>query len=194
MAKHSLSPQRGFFPQPVYLIGTYKDNGDPNFALITWATFCSANPPTFMFASAGTKITRELVEKNKMFSANLVTTDMMFMADYFGTNSGYSGNKVSDIGVECSLGRVLDVPVLELSPWVYECSLTEIVPQGNGAIYIGEVKNIQVDEKIQDTSYGKIDMTDIDPLIYAPGSYYKISGSIGQVGFSKNKRTSTNDF
>ncbi|MBL4937858.1 flavin reductase family protein [Clostridium sp. YIM B02515] len=187
MGKYSLAPQRGFFPQPSYLIGTYKDNGVPNFALITWVTFCSANPPMFMFASAGKKITRELVEKNKMFSANLVTTEMMFLADYFGMNSGYSSNKVSDIGVECSIGEILPVPILNPSPWVYECQLIDIVPQGNGAIYIGEVKNIQVDEKIKDTAYGKINMSDIDPLIYAPGNYYKVSENIGQVGFSKQK-------
>jgi len=43
MGKYSLSPQRGFFPQPTYLIGTYKEDGNPNFALITWITFCSGN-------------------------------------------------------------------------------------------------------------------------------------------------------
>lgn len=187
MYKYSLSPQRGFFPQPAYLIGTYKENGDPNFALITWVSFCSSDPPMFMFASVGKKITRELVDKNKMFSANLVSTEMMFLADYFGMNSGYSSNKVSDIGVEYSKGKILPVPVLNLSPWVYECQLMDIIPQGNGAIYVGEVKNIQVDEKIKDTSYGKISMTDIDPIIYAPGNYYKVGKSIGQVGFSKQK-------
>lgn len=187
MEKYSLAPQRGFFPQPSYLIGTFKDNGDPNFALITWVTFCSADPPRLMFASSGKKITRELLEKNKVFSANLVTTEMMFLADYFGMNSGYSANKVSDIGAEFSRGEVLPVPILNLSPWVYECRLMDIVPQGNGDIYIGEVKNIQVDKKIQDISYGRINMMDIDPLIYAPGNYYKLSESIGRVGFSKQK-------
>ncbi|WP_425449107.1 flavin reductase family protein [Dethiothermospora halolimnae] len=187
MAKYSIEPQRGFFPQPSYLIGTYKDNGDPNFTLITWTTFCSANPPKFMFASSGKKLTRELVEKNRMFSANLITTEMMHLADYCGMNSGYSSNKMLDMEVGCKKGEVLSVPILEPSPWVYECQVTDIISQENGAIYVGEVKNIQVDEKIKDTSYCKISMKDIDPLIYAPGNYYKIGESIGQVGFSKQK-------
>ncbi len=99
MQKRSLAPQRGFFPQPSYLIGTFKDDGTPNFALITWITFCSDNPPTIMFASRGKKLTRELVEKKGIFSVNLVTTKMMYMADYFGNTSGYEKNKCEDIGI-----------------------------------------------------------------------------------------------
>lgn len=185
MAKYSIAPQRGFFPQPTYLIGTYKENGDPNFTLITWVTFCSSKPPMFVFASSGKKLTRELVEKNKMFSANLVTTEMTLLADHFGMNSGYSTNKVVDTGAAYSMGNVLKVPVLDLSPWAYECELVDVIPQGNGSLYVGEVKNIQVDEKIKDVSYGNLDLTTIDPLIYAPGNYYKISERLEKVGVSK---------
>ncbi|MDF2884088.1 MAG: hypothetical protein K0R54_4654 [Clostridiaceae bacterium] len=71
MKKLSLQPQRGFFPQPSYLIGTFKDNCAPNFALITWITFCSVNPPMLMFASRGKKLTRELVEKKGYFLQTL---------------------------------------------------------------------------------------------------------------------------
>lgn len=186
MQKYSLSPQRGFFPQPTYLIGTYKNDQTPNFALITWITFCSVDPPMLMFASRGKKLTRELVEKNGMFSANLVTTKMMYMADYFGTTSGYERNKCEDIGVKYMDGKVLNVPVLEESPWIYECKLINTIENHSGYIYIGEVKNILVAESIEDTSYGKIDLLSIDPLIYSPGQYYKLSSSVGTVGYSKN--------
>jgi len=185
MKKRSLAPQRGFFPQPSYLIGTFKDDGTPNFALITWITFCSVNPPTIMFASRGKKLTRELVEKKGLFSVNLVTTKMMRMADYFGNTSGYEKNKCEDIGIKYEKGMVLNVPVLEESPWIYECSLVETIVLNGGYVYIGEVKNMLIDEAIEDTAYGKIDMTTVDPLIYAPGKYYKIAASIGSVGDSK---------
>ncbi|MTI48934.1 flavin reductase family protein [Sporosalibacterium faouarense] len=185
MEKRSLKPQRGFFPQPTYLIGTFKDDNTPNFALITWITFCSVKPPMLMFASRGKKLTRELVERKGMFSANLVTTKMMYMADYFGNTSGYEQNKCEDIGVEYSKGNIMNVPILSESPWVYECSLVDIIEQGEGSIYIGEVKNILADKTIEETLYGKINMTTVDPLIYAPGQYYKIKEGIGAVGYSK---------
>ncbi|MDF2802929.1 MAG: hypothetical protein K0S61_2832 [Anaerocolumna sp.] len=149
MSKRSISPQRGFFPQPSYLIGTYKNNEKPNFALITWVTFCSVNPPMLTFASSGKKVTREQVEKNRMFSVNLVTTEMMHIADYFGMQSGFNTDKCEGVNVDCSEGEVLNVPILEISPWVYECQLVDIVQAGDGTVYIGEVKNIIVDEKSQ---------------------------------------------
>jgi flavin reductase (DIM6/NTAB) family NADH-FMN oxidoreductase RutF len=185
MGKYALPPQRGFFPQPVYLIGTYKDDGSPNFALITWVTFCSVEPPMLMFASRGKKLTRELVEKNKMFSANLVKTEMMPMTDYFGITSGYNHNKCEAVQAEAFPGSSLNVPILKASPWVYECALVDVIAEGNGFIYVGEVKNIMVDDTIADTGYGKIDMVQLDPLIYAPGQYYNLSKGIGTVGFTK---------
>ncbi|HWP80445.1 MAG TPA: flavin reductase family protein [Candidatus Acidoferrum sp.] len=187
MRKHSLTPQREFFPQPSYLIGTFKDDSTPDFALITFITFCSVNPPMLMFASRGKKLTRELVEKNEIFSANLVTAKMMYMADYFGSTSGYEKNKCKEIGARYANGQVLNVPILEESPWVYECVLTDLKSTGDGFIYIGEIKNILADDKIMDTSYGKIDMLSVDPLIYAPGHYYRLSSHIGSVGYSKKQ-------
>ena len=187
MSKRSILPQRGFFPQPSYLIGTYKNNEKPNFALITWVTFCSVNPPMVMFASRGKKVTREQVEKNRMFSVNLVTTEMMHIADYFGTQSGFNTNKCEVVNANCSKGEILNVPIIDMSPWVYECQLVDIVQEGDGTIYIGEVKNIIVDEKILDTAYGKIDMINVDPLIYTPGGYYSVGKKVGNIGDSKYK-------
>lgn len=185
MEKQSLAPQRGFFPQPVYLIGTWKKDGAPNFALVTWITFCSVDPPMLMFASRGTKLTRELVKKNRVFSANLVTTPMLHMADYFGTHSGYNSDKCREIQAAFVRGALLDVPVLESSPWVYECELTDMRESGDGCIYIGTVRNILADRALNDTAYTKIDMGVLDPLIYVPGRYYRLSGEIGEVGCSQ---------
>lgn len=125
--------------------------------------------------------------KNKVFSANLVTARMMYIADYFGNTSGYERNKCEDIGAIYTNGKVLNVPISEESPWVYECVLKDLKSTGDGCIYIGEVKNILVDDKIVDTSYGKIDMLSVDPLIYAFGHYYRLSSSIGSVGYSKKQ-------
>lgn len=86
------------------------------------------------------------------------------MADYFGTTTGYHNNKCKDINVKYSKGTVLKVPILDASPWVYECQLTKIAHQGDGATYFGEIKNILVDEKIGETSYGAIDLMKLNPL------------------------------
>lgn len=187
MEKRSTAPQRGFFPQPSYLIGTYKDDGKPNFSLVTLVTFCSVQPPMLLFSSRGKKATREQVKKNEAFSVNLVTAEMMDIADYFGTQSGFAVDKCEATKVNTSRGKAVNAPILEMSPWIYECRLVATAQAGDGTIYIGEIKNILVDEKIKDTTYGKIDLIDINPMIYAPGGYYSLGKRIGNVGDSREK-------
>ncbi len=186
MTKSFISAQRGFFPQPAYLIGAYDKEKKANFTLITWITFCSVEPPMLMFASRGKKLMRELVETTKQFSANLVTEEMKNMADYCGTTSGYKENKCAEFGIAYTTGSALDVPILEKSPWIYECKLVNMIEAGSGFIYVGQIEGIIFEDKIEETGYGKINMEDIKPLIYSPGSYYGIGSKIGSVGDSKH--------
>lgn len=108
----------------------------------------------------------------------------MYMADYFGTTSGHEKNMCEDIGVKYTKGNVINVPVLLESPWIYECSLVDKIEKGSGYIYIGEIKNILVDEAIEDTTYGKINMVTVD---------YKIETGIGSVGYSKKSNINVMD-
>ncbi|MDI6893654.1 MAG: flavin reductase family protein [Bacillota bacterium] len=185
MVKRSVDPQRGFFPQPAYLIGAFREDGEPNFTLVTWITFCCVNPPTLMFSSRGKRMTSACVLRTELFSANLVTTGMLPVADYCGNTSGFNTNKCLDTGASWSRGVVLDVPVLEDSPWIFECALVRTVEHGDSVVFFGEVKNILVDERIPDPAYGKVDMAGLDPVIYAPVHYYNVGQRVGSVGDSK---------
>ncbi len=185
MPKRSLAPQRGFFPQPAYLIGAFKDDGTPNFTLITLVTFCSVEPPILAFATRGDKLTPGLAREKGLFSANLVTAKMMHLADFCGTTSGATHDKCAETGAAWARGAVLDVPVLDESPWVFECALVDTIRQGDGTIYFGEVRNILVDGMIRETAYGRVDLATLDPLIYAPGHYYALGPCVGRVGDSR---------
>lgn len=79
MGKKAIPPQRGFFPQPAYLMGCFQEDGRPNFTLVTWTTFCSAEPPMLMFTSgnASLKNTPMRILETGVFSANLVTVPMV---------------------------------------------------------------------------------------------------------------------
>lgn len=180
--KRSVAAQRGFFPQPAYVIGAFRDDGDPNFTLITWITFCSVDPPTLMFASRGHKMTPALVVRTGAFSANLVTVSMVHLADYFGNVSGHTTSKCADTAVCWSRGAVLDVPVLDDSPWVFECELVKTVSYANSMVFFGEVRNILVDERTADSAYGRVDTSLLDPVVYAPLHYYALGRRVASVG------------
>ena len=188
MTKRSIAPQRGFFPQPVYLIGCFNEDGRPNFTLKTWITCASTKPPIIMFtagdAHQGTKETAKRVLETGVFSASLVTISMIELADYCGITSGYQTDKVTDTGVAWSRGAVLDVPVLDDSPWVYECAVVKTLDIGNGTVYFGEIKNILVDDGIPDATRGKVDVSSLSPAVYAPMKYFSLGPQVYAVGDS----------
>ena len=64
--------------------------------------------------------------------------------DYFGTRKAKDGQKnAMTYGV--SRGEKLDVPVLDESPWVYECEVKETITTGDSTTFFCYIRNIQID-------------------------------------------------
>lgn len=80
-------------------------------------------------------MTKDRIRATKVFSANLVTEELLAVADYFGNTEGYNENKMR-ISVETEKGRVLDVPVLVKSPWVYELEVDRSIALDDGQIFL----------------------------------------------------------
>ena len=76
--------------QPIFIIGTYDKNGNPDFAPITWLSVTHDGEPFLIVISMyGTKKSKMNVKENGQLSANLVSTDMLPLVDYFGSISGH---------------------------------------------------------------------------------------------------------
>ena len=182
--RKSIGNQHSMCVQPAFIIGTYNENGSANFAPITWVSVTWKDDHYMLVISMnGSKQTKLNIAKNKMLSANLVSTDMLILVDYFGSNSGKEIVK-DGILYEHSRGGVLHVPTLDMSRWVYECEVSDVFQTGDSDTYFCPVKDVQVDEKI-DVSAG-IDLTLFDPVIYS-GRYHSIGECLGKIGdFYKN--------
>ena len=168
-----------------YIIGTYNKNGTANFAPITWVSVTWKTDRYILVISMnGSKQTKINISENKMLSANLVSTDMLNLMDYFGS---YSGKETLKTGIPYgySNGNVLNVPTLDTSKWVYECEVSDIFQTGDSSTYFCPVKDVQIDNGI-DISNG-VDLTLFDPVIYS-GRYHSIGDNLGKIGdFYKNK-------
>ena len=77
-----------------------------------------------------------------VFSANLVSVDMLELMDYFGTHHAANGNK-DDVSYTVSKGEILDVPVLGASRWVYECIVEKSVDIGESTTYFCKIKKFK---------------------------------------------------
>jgi flavin reductase (DIM6/NTAB) family NADH-FMN oxidoreductase RutF len=139
----------GFCPQTPFLYGTYKEDGRPNFGLFNWFSYCWDGELHVMCCIGGAKLTKDRIHATGVFSANLVTEQMLPLADWFGSNPGYETDKRID-GLSIERGAALNVPTLADSPYTYELEVKQNIPLDEGEIFICRIANILIDERLTD--------------------------------------------
>ena len=185
--RRSVEPVYSMCVQPSFIIGTSNEDGSANFAPITWVSVTHEEGDGYLLVISmfGSKMTKQNVLRTGIFSANLVSTDMLPLMDYFGSHHAKDGKKD---GISCvvSRGEVLDVPVLDESRWVYECEVEKTLETGDSTTFFCRIRNIQMDERLVCRDIFDVDLTVLDPVIYS-GKYHSIGKVLGNIGdFLKN--------
>ncbi|MCR5466848.1 MAG: flavin reductase family protein [Lachnospiraceae bacterium] len=183
MAKRrSVDPIYSMCVQPAFIIGTNNEDGTANFAPITWVSVTHEEGDGYLLVISmfGTKMTKKNVLRTGIFSANLVSTDMLPLMDYFGSKHAKDGAK-NDMSYKVSRGEIVDVPVLDESRFVYECEVERTVETGDSTTFFCRIRNIQMDEKLVCKDIFDVELTVLDPVIYS-GKYYSIGKMLGNIG------------
>ena len=182
MKRKSVDPIYSMCVQPSFIIGTKNEDGTDNFAPITWVSVTHEEGDGYLLVISmfGSKRTKQNVIRTGIFSANLVSTEMLPLMDYFGSKHAKDGKK-NDMEYGVSRGAVLDVPTLDESPWVYECEVARSVETGDSTTFFCQIKNIQMDERLSPKDTFDIDLTVLDPVIYS-GRYHSLGKMLGEIG------------
>ena len=151
MDKISIKPGNTFCPQALFLYGTYKENGTPNFGLFCWFSYCWDSELAIMACIGGKKLTKDRIRDEKVFSANLVTEALLPLADYLGNTEGYKQGKM-DIPIEVECGDVLTVPILKNSPWIFELEVSQEIALKGSDIFICKIRNTIIAKDLNDKS------------------------------------------
>ena len=150
MAKVSMPVGNQFCPQTLFLYGTYDEEGLPNFGQFCWASYCWDNGLCFMAAIGEPKMTQDRIRANGVFSANLVTEDLLPLSDYLGNTSGRSGAK-KDLNIPVEKGRILDVPILTQSPVNFELEVFKTIDLADeSVVFLCRIRNVLHDESLTD--------------------------------------------
>ena len=171
--KRSLGNAGELFPQSVFIIASYDENGVPNAMNAAWAGECSRHEVCFNIGDH--KTTANIVRKGAFTvapadAANVVT------ADYFGIATGNRVNKAEGSGLTFTRSEHVDAPVIEEYPLTMECEVTAIDGDEHGASVVGRIVNVLVDEDILDAD-GKVDFSAWRPLVYdASHMTYRVVG------------------
>lgn len=147
MSKTSLAPTNDFCPQTLFLYGTYDDDGKADFGLFCWFSYIWDNELGVMACIGGDKLTKENIHKRKVFSANLVTEELLPLADFMGNTAGHSPEK-SRLVPEAEEGRVLPVPVLKASPVSFELEVKQFIPLNDGEVMLCAIRNVLQDDTL----------------------------------------------
>jgi flavin reductase (DIM6/NTAB) family NADH-FMN oxidoreductase RutF len=181
--KKSLSLIRHFSPLTLFLYGTYKEDGNPNFGMFSWLNYFVDGEVGVIACIGGEKLTKDRIRANKVFSANLVSEELLPLADYFGNTSGYIEDKMR-VPVDIERGQVLDVPILTKSPWSYELEVKQSLELEGSEVFFCKVRNVLADEAIFDEPQNvKEWMNIIKPVQSVRASYFKWDGAaVGSFG------------
>ena len=180
--RRSVDPIYSMCVQPSFIIGTRNEDGTENFAPITWVSVTHEEGDGYLFviSMSGSKMTKRNVVRTGIFSANLVSADMLHLMDYFGSRHAEDGKK-DGVSYTFSRGEVLDVPVLDASRWVYECEVEKTVATGDSMTFFCRIRNIQMDERLVCRDIFDVDLTVLDPVVYS-GRYHSIGKFLGDIG------------
>ena len=175
MGKISLKPYNDYCPQTLFLYGTYDANGKPDFGLFCWFSYIWDGEMGVMCCIGGNKPTLENIKRNKIFSANIVTEELLSIADRFGHVSGNNPEKMN-VKLNMGKGEVLDVPVLNDSPVIFELEVTDFIQKHDGTIMLCKMRNVLQDESLSsdETVWQKLDR--IAPVKTTAKSYFGFNG------------------
>lgn len=137
----SFGPRAWLLPQPVLIIGTYDDNGNPNAMNAAWGGTWDMHE---IMISMGQHATTHNLNRCGEFTVAFATEDTIVAADYVGLVSAKDQpNKMSRTGWAAQRAEHVCAPVFTDFPLTMECRIKEKLQESETGCYIvAEVVNI----------------------------------------------------
>ena len=166
------------YPMPVFIIGTYNEDGTPNAMNAAWGGVTEEAQLTIC-VDAEHK-TAENVLARKAFTVSMGTAKTVNACDYVGIVSGNKEpNKFAKAGFHATKSAFVDAPLIDELPMALECELISYDPES--CRLVGKVINVCVDEAYLDAN-GKVDVAKLQPITYDPRNhhYLVLGEKVGQ--------------
>ncbi len=173
------------YPQPVFIIAAYDEDGTPNAMNAAWGGISDDNEISACI-SAGHKTTKNILAR-KAFTVSMADAAHTAECDYVGL---VSGNKVKDklarAGFHTTKSEFVDAPLIDELGVAVECELVSYEP-ATGRL-VGRIVNVSVDESLLDEN-GKVDVSKVRPITFDPfNNEYLIIGEKAGDAFSEGKK------
>lgn len=173
MSRKNFGAKAYSYPQPVWIIATYDENGTPDAMNAAWGGISGANQ-VFICLTPSHRTCKNF-EKTGAFTISMADAAHMDACDYVGI---VSGNKVPDkfsrAGFTATKSEFVNAPIINELAVCMECRVIEFDKET--CILKGEIVNVSVDEAAM--TDGKVDIAKIKPLSFDPfNNEYNIVGA-----------------
>ena len=187
MSKKIFKPGAMLSPLPVIMASVGDIDGENNIITIAWTGIINTNPPMTYISVKPERYSYHMIEENMEFVINLVDRKLAFAADYCGVKSGKNIDKWKEMNLTKEPCSVVKCPQIKESPASIECVVKQVVKLPSHHMFMAEIVNINIDEKIVDEN-GRICLDEAGLVCYNHGEYFKIAKeSFGKFGFSVMK-------
>ena len=186
--KKSLGAETLAVPTPVWLVGSYDKDGDPNIVTVAWGGICCSDPPMVTISLRKSRYSYDAIVERKAFTVNVPSEAFLCAADYAGLASGRNADKFSVAGLTPTRSDLVDAPFVAEFPLVLECRLVQTVELGVHTQFIGEILDVKAEEGVLN-GQGQLDAALVLPVIYSPATreYYGLGAVIGK-GFDIGRK------
>ncbi|MDR2493508.1 MAG: flavin reductase family protein [Coriobacteriales bacterium] len=186
--KNSVGAVSLVFPNPVLVVGTYDIDGRANALTLAWGGVAASEPPAVCIAVRPSRYSHEALHRTRAFTVNLPSARYAAEADYFGIVSGSKVDKFATTGLTPVHGTLVDAPYIAEFPYVMECAVTHAVELGTHTLFVGEVKDVKVDNSLL-ADDGTINWSNADILTFdAAARAYRAPGEAVAQAFNVGKK------
>ena len=166
------------YPMPVFIIGTYNEDGTPNAMNAAWGGISEETEITICVDDSHK--TADNLMARKAFTVSMATADQMVACDYVGIVSGNRDTeKFAKAGFHAVRSAFVDAPLIEELPMALECEVMSYDPET--CRLVGRIVNVCVEESVLGDN-GKVDVQKLRPITYDPMNhrYLVLGESVGQ--------------
>ena len=178
--KKSLGAKALVYPTPVFVVGTYDKDGNPNVMTASWAGLCCTEPPCIAISLRKATLTYGNIRRRPVFTISVPSEDYLKHTDYFGMVTGGGPYKLAIAKLTPVESKLVDAPYVKEFPMVLECRVVHSFELGLHTQFIGEILDVKADEAVLDKT-GCADMKKVRPIVFAPDtrSYYGVGEYLG---------------
>ena len=166
------------YPQPVFIIGTYNEDGTPNAMNAAWGGITEEAELT-MCISAEHKTTANILARGA-FTVSMADAAHVAECDYVGIASGNEEpNKMEKAGFHTTRSEFVDAPLIDELAVAVECKL--ISYDEESCRLVGEIVNVCADQSVLDDQ-GNVDPAKVRPIAFDPfnNTYLVLGEVVGQ--------------